>query len=207
MSYESANFQTVVGANTDSGGLHLYRNTADTLATMKASGYFTDKTLSLEVGDRILLEASDGSQTVRVTASGKAAGDPTTAATVAAASAPSGVGAKVFLSRHFTDIGAASSVYMQVPAGCSGDVTRITFTADAAIATADAVLTGYIGAVAITGGVVTVPVASAAAGQVASATPTAARTVVGGTSVLRLASDGGPSATVSGTVVWEITLA
>lgn len=62
----------------------------------------------------------------------------------------------------------------------AGTIKKLWSVIDGALATGDATLTGKIGATAITGGAMTIAQAGSAAGDVDSATPTAANTVAAG---------------------------
>ena len=75
---------------------------------------------------------------------------------------------------------------------------------NAALATGDATLTGKIGANAITNGVITITQAGSAAGDVDSATPSAAKTVAAG-DVISFTGGGTSDATSTATVSLLIT--
>lgn len=66
------------------------------------------------------------------------------------------------------------------PSPVAGEIVKIWSTIDAALTTGDATLTGKIGATPITNGVITVTQSGSAAGDVDSASPTAANTVAAG---------------------------
>ena len=112
------------------------------------------------------------------------------------------IGQKMVLTLHIPDIGAADSTYLLCP--LAGTIDKIYVVNDQATATNPTVLTCAIGGVAITNGVVTIA-AAVAEGVGSSATPTAARTVSIGSS-LSVASDGGTTGTVIGTVTFLISL-
>ena len=107
-----------------------------------------------------------------------------------------------YLTVTIADISSADQVYVAVP--IAGLVTNIRSVIDAAITDADAALTTKIGGVAITGGGGTVANAGSAAGDVDSATPTAANAVAAG-DALEVETDGGSTSTAKVTVTFEIT--
>lgn len=69
------------------------------------------------------------------------------------------------------------------PSPYAGDIVKIYSTIDGALATGDATLTAKIGATPITGGAITITQSGSAAGDVDSATPTAANTVAAGDAI------------------------
>lgn len=86
--------------------------------------------------------------------------------------------------------GSAEGVYYVV---CphAGDIAKIYTVIDGAVSTADITITAAIGAVAVTGGVVTIATAASAAGDVDVATPSAANTVTAGQAVNFTVTGGG----------------
>jgi hypothetical protein len=92
------------------------------------------------------------------------------------------------------DLDATTVAYYVAPFG--GRLTKIQSVLHAAITTADAVLTAKINTVAVTGGVVTIATASSAAGDVDSASPTAANLVKAG-DVISIESDGASSSAIA----------
>ena len=78
--------------------------------------------------------------------------------------------------------GAGGTVY-GFASPVAGTITKIQSWLKGAITTADAVITGKIGAVAITNGVVTIAQVDSAQGDVDVANPTAANTVAVGSNV------------------------
>lgn len=99
--------------------------------------------------------------------------------------------------------GAQAKVY-RIAAPRGGAVTRIFSTLDAALTTGDAILTGKIGATAITGAVVTIPQATAVAGTVNVAEATALNTVAEG-DVISVTVSGPNTGQVATRVLVEIT--
>jgi hypothetical protein len=110
---------------------------------------------------------------------------------------------KVYLTVDMTDISTASTVYL--PSPFAGTITGIRTIINGAIATADAVITGKIAAVAITGGAVTIAYSGSAAGDVDTVTPSAANTVVVGSNI-NFTTNGASTNTIRATIVVEITL-
>ena len=80
-----------------------------------------------------------------------------------------------FLTSTIADISTASSTFVPVPDG--GKVIKIFTALQGAIGTANAAITFEIGGTAITGGGITVTQSGSAAGDVDTATPTAANEV------------------------------
>jgi hypothetical protein len=101
------------------------------------------------------------------------------------------------LSRRFTTImmtdagtaGTAPGSVFFTP-GYRGKIKKITAVSPVAITGANNVLTASIGTTAVTGGVVTMLLAASAAGDIFSATPTAANTF-SPTDYIKVVSDGG----------------
>ena len=92
----------------------------------------------------------------------------------------------------FLDIadGSAEAVYYLI-APHAGDIAKIWTVTDGAVATADITITAAIGATPVTGGVVTIATAGSAAGDVDSATPSAANTVTAGQAINLTVTGGG----------------
>ena len=95
-----------------------------------------------------------------------------------------------FLTSTIADISTASSTFVPVPDG--GKVIKIFTALQGAIGTANAAITFEIGGTAITGGGITVTQSGSAAGDVDTATPTAANRVEEGGSI-EMITDGGSS--------------
>ena len=93
-----------------------------------------------------------------------------------------------FLTSTIADISTASSTFVPVPDG--GKVIKIFTALQGAIGTANAAITFEIGGTAITGGGITVTQSGSAAGDVDTATPTAANLVAEGGSI-EMITDGG----------------
>lgn len=109
---------------------------------------------------------------------------------------------KDYLQTTLTDISTASSVYIVAP--FAGTITKIYTALQGAIITADSVITVSIGGVAVTGGTVTVAFTASAAGDIDSATPSAANTFTEG-QLIRIQTDGGSANTVALTVTLVCT--
>lgn len=86
----------------------------------------------------------------------------------------------------------------------AGSIASIKSVLNAALATADATITAAIGGTAVTGGVITITNASSAAGDVDSATPSAAN-VVAVNSVVTFTVGGGSTGTSTANLVMLIT--
>lgn len=86
--------------------------------------------------------------------------------------------------------GSAEALYYAV---CphAGDIAKIWTVTDGSVGTADITITAAIGAVAVTGGVVTIATAGSAAGDVDSCTPSAENTVTAGQPVNFTVTGGG----------------
>lgn len=110
---------------------------------------------------------------------------------------------KVFHNVRLADISTASSCY--VVSGVAGTITKIWSVIDGTIATANSVITSSINGAAITGGSLTIAFSGSAAGDIDSATPSAANTVAAG-DLITLTTDGASSNTVSAVFTIEITL-
>ena len=95
-----------------------------------------------------------------------------------------------FLTSKITTISTAGSTFVPVPDG--GTIIKIFTSIKNAISSANAALTFEIGGVAVTGGGITVTQSGSAAGDVDTAEPTAANTVLeDGT--IEMITDGGSS--------------
>lgn len=106
-----------------------------------------------------------------------------------------------FVTKTITDVSTAGS-YWVVP-GLACKVVKIISVIDGALATADAGLSFEIGGTAITGGGITITQSGSAAGDVDTATPTAAN-VVGAEQPIELITDGASTNTVAATVTFEV---
>ncbi len=106
-----------------------------------------------------------------------------------------------FLTSTIADISTASSTFVPVPDG--GKVIKIFTALQGAIGTANAAITFEIGGTAITGGGITVTQSGSAAGDVDTATPTAANRVEEGGSI-EMITDGSSSNTIKLVVTFVI---
>ena len=98
-----------------------------------------------------------------------------------------------FITSTIADISTASSTFVPVPDG--GRVVKIIPALQGAIGTANAAITFEIGGTAITGGGITVTQSGSAAGDIDTATPTAANRVEEGGSI-EMITDGASSNTI-----------
>lgn len=90
-----------------------------------------------------------------------------------------------------------------LPCPVAGTVTKIWSRLKAPLTTGDATLTGKIGSTAITSGAITITQSGSAAGDIDSATPSAANTVAAGDS-LSVTVGGSNGAAVGATVIFTI---
>lgn len=90
--------------------------------------------------------------------------------------------------------GSAEAVYY-LTCPHAGTISKIYTVTDGAVATADITITAAIGVTGVTNGVVTIATAASAAGDVDSATPTAANVVTAGQAVNFTVTGGGAGGT------------
>lgn len=109
---------------------------------------------------------------------------------------------KVYLTGVITDISTPASHFVVCP--IAGTITKIYSTIDNAITVANAVLSFELAGTAVTGGGITIATASSAAGDVDTATPTAANTVTAGQAI-EMITDGGSTTACRATITFEIT--
>jgi hypothetical protein len=115
-------------------------------------------------------------------------------------------GRKCYLQVLVSDVVGANAKVFRVVSPVSGKVTKLTSILQiAALTTADATLTGKIGGVAITTGVITITQSGSAAGDIDTATPTAANTVSAGQEISITVGGGNAAATSQVSVLIEIT--
>lgn len=110
------------------------------------------------------------------------------------------------LTRHFMtvmieDVSTAGQIYV-VP-GFRGRIVKIHSVLNGAITLADAVLTPKIGGTAVTDGAITIAFTSSAAGDIDTATPTAANTFTD-TDAIEIETDGGSTGAVQVVVTLEL---
>ncbi len=98
----------------------------------------------------------------------------------------------------------SDAAVLRIVSPVAGTVDKVYSVLNAALATGDATLTGKIGTSAITNGVITITESGSAAGDVDSASPSAAKTVAVG-DVLSFTGGGSSSATGTATVTVLIT--
>jgi len=108
------------------------------------------------------------------------------------------VGLEESLTFTIADLAAAGTYYIVSP--WSGTIVKAHAILNGALTTGNAVLTGNIAGAAITNGVITLVQAASAAGDIFTATPTAANTVVAGTSKINFVRSGTNDAAVSCTI-------
>lgn len=106
-----------------------------------------------------------------------------------------------FVTVALDDVSTAGSAWV-VP-GFRGKIKKIHSVIDGAIATANAVVTAKIGGTAVTNGVVTIATASSAAGDIDTATPSAANAFSPGQAI-ELATNGASTNTVKAVFTLEL---
>lgn len=106
-----------------------------------------------------------------------------------------------FLTGEIDDISTAGQIFIMPGFRCK--VKKIWSVLNGAITTGDAVLTSKIGGTAITGGAITVANASSAAGDVDTASPTAANIVPVDTPI-EIETDGGSTNAVKAFITIEV---
>ena len=177
-----ASFATSNGQN-----LMQYRSTVDALATIAADDYFLTAFRQLGAGDFLMVKGSDASGLYRVLVA--------SSSTVTLEPFPNGEAAGlVVLSGVIVDVSTAGSIWIVSP--FAGDVVGIQSVIDGTIATAPAVLDPQIGGTSITGGGISIADSGSAAGDVDTATPTAARTVAAN-GAIEIATSGASTNTVA----------
>jgi hypothetical protein len=98
-----------------------------------------------------------------------------------------------FLTVKLSDVSTAGSAYVVAPD--AGKIIKISSVLGGAIATADAEITTEINGTAVTGGAITIATTSSAAGDVDSALPTAANSVLEN-DVIEIITDGASTNTI-----------
>ena len=106
-----------------------------------------------------------------------------------------------FVYGEIADVSTASSTYVAVPDG--GKVIKIITALQGAVSGGDAAITFEIGGTAITGGAITVTQSGSAAGDIDTATPTAANEVAEDGSI-EMITDGASSNTIKLVVTFVI---
>ena len=107
----------------------------------------------------------------------------------------------VFVHADIDNVSTAASFWV-VP-GIAGDITKIHTVIDGALASADAGLSFEIAGTPITGGGITITQSGSAAGDVDSATPTAANTITADQAI-EMITDGASTSNVKATVTFTI---
>jgi len=117
-------------------------------------------------------------------------GDTLTFQSGSAATAPGGANMlEHAIHLDIADASADTTYYLVAP--FAGTISKIWTITDGAVGTADITVTASINGVAVTNGVVTIATAASAAGDVDSATPTAANTVAAGDKISLAVAGGG----------------
>ena len=111
---------------------------------------------------------------------------------------------KVFLTYVIDDVSTAGSHW--VAPGIAGDIAKITTVISGAISGADAVLTLEIAGTLVTTSAVTIANSGSAAGDIDTASPSAAKTITTGQAI-EIITDGASTGVVKCTVVIEMDVA
>ena len=111
---------------------------------------------------------------------------------------------KVYVTLALADLISAHAAVYRVPSPIAGRITNLSTDLSAALATGDAIVTGKIGAVAITNGAVDIVQAGSAAGQINTAAPTAANAVAIGSDI-NFTIGGTNTGAAAATLIIEIT--
>ena len=106
-----------------------------------------------------------------------------------------------YLNVLLSDVSTAGSAYVVAPS--TGYIKKIYSVINGAIATANAAITTEINGIAVTGGALTITQSGSAAGDVDSATPTAANFVKAG-DVTEVITDGASTNTISANFTFVI---
>lgn len=110
---------------------------------------------------------------------------------------------ETLLTLDIADLSVDTTYYMVMPH--AGTITKIWSVIDGAVLTADVTITANIGATPITNGVVTITTAASAAGDIDSATPSAANTVTAGQAINLVVAGGGAGGSPRGHVAIVLT--
>lgn len=100
-----------------------------------------------------------------------------------------------------TTVSTGGSYFVVCP--YAGDIKKIYTVLDGTIATADAAITFEIGGTAVTGGAITIAYSGSAAGDVDSATPTAANSLTAGQAI-EMITDGASTNAIAAKVTFVI---
>jgi len=111
---------------------------------------------------------------------------------------------KIHLPIHVANLVGGDAAVYRFTAPVAGTITKLTSILEGALTVGDATVTGSIGGTDITNGALTITQASSAAGDIDTATPTAANTVTAG-QACALTVGGTNTASVSAMVMVEIT--
>ena len=107
-----------------------------------------------------------------------------------------------FITARFDDIGNISNIY--IPMEFAGTVTNCRSVIDAALATADTTLQLKVNGTNMTNGLITITQSGSAAGDIDSATPTAANTLTAG-QYIQVTSNTGTTGTVNVVLMFTIS--
>lgn len=107
----------------------------------------------------------------------------------------------VFITAYLADVSTAGQIY--VAPGFNGRIVNATSALNAAIGTADAVLTLKIGGTAVTGGTITITQSGSAAGDVDSCVPSALNSFTS-TQAIEIETNGASTNTVAVQITLEL---
>lgn len=110
---------------------------------------------------------------------------------------------KYTLTLDIADGSADATYYLVCP--YAGTISKIWSVTDGSVGTADITITGRIGSTAITNGAITIATSASAAGDIDSATPTAANTITAGAAINFVVAGGGSGGSPRIHLVVEIT--
>ncbi|MGE3914057.1 MAG: hypothetical protein AB7F78_00040 [Hyphomicrobiaceae bacterium] len=157
-----------------------YTHPTDTLAAMQATGYFDAAYAALPKGTTLeMVAAMDGTPR---SAEGVVTASSSSGVTIAMAetSAGAGVAGGFLASRNGISSKASDAAVARFIAPFKGKIVRMDTVLNGALATGDATVTLAIAGTPVTGGVATATQSGSAAGDVDTATPTAANTFTQG---------------------------
>ncbi len=197
MAFDIAKFK-LIGKSESSYAPNIYQySSPDLKATINTATYFNNVApYSLKEGD-IIIVTNDDDGTIRSTI--LVVSDVTSGAVTTVQAEQD----KVYFTGIITDISTSGSYFVVCPV--AGTISKIHSVIDGTIATANAALSFEIGGVAVTDGGITVAYSGSAAGDVDTATPTAANTVTAGQAI-EMITNGASTNTIACKVTFEITL-
>lgn len=177
-----------VSITNDYSQTYVYNAAGDSFSAVATAGYFNALINRVTTGDKLLVKT----ETSGLSFSGTFRNNGTNVYV--------DWDNTLFFQTQMADISAASTAYIAVPP--AGVITQVYLLQWSAITVASSIVTYSIGSTAITGGAITVTTAGVA-GQLWTATPTAANITDGATPV-KAVSDGGGTTTAIANVGFKI---